>query len=110
MFNTFSDVGLIGEYLYDQRGKDAPVTPFDDDLFLGARVALNNAASTEFLAGSIIDMHNHSVLYSLEASRRFGDNWLASLEARVFPNRPSTEFFHSFRNDDFVQFELSYYF
>ena len=103
------DLGLIAEYLYDDRNALA-ATPFEDDLFLGARFALNDEASSELLAGMIIDLDSSSRVMSIEASRRFGNDWKASLEARLFSNIDLQDSLASFRNDDFVQLELAWYF
>ncbi|NNF05540.1 MAG: hypothetical protein HKN21_02150, partial [Candidatus Eisenbacteria bacterium] len=51
---TVYDLGLISEVHYDDRGDNA-TTPFEEDLFLGARLVLNDVQSTECLAGVIID-------------------------------------------------------
>jgi len=103
------DLGLIAEYLYDERNESAG-TPFEDDLFLGARFALNDEASSELLAGMIIDLDNSSRVMSVEASRRLGDNWKINLEARFFSNIDSSDSLISFENDDFMQLELAWYF
>jgi len=103
------DLGLIAEYLYDDRNELAS-TPFEDDLFIGARFALNDEASSEFLAGMIIDLDNSSRVMSVEASRRLGDDWKINLEARFFSNIDKNDSLISFENDDFMQLELAWYF
>ena len=109
VFESSVDLGIIAEYLYDDR-KEAASTPFEDDLFLGARLALNDEASSELLAGMIVDLDNNSRVMSVEASRRIGDNWKISLEARFFSNIDSDDSLASFENDDFMQLELAWYF
>jgi len=104
-----ADVGLIAEYLFDDR-KDAATTPFENDLFLGARLALNDEASSELLAGMIVDLDNSSRVMSVEASRRLGDNWKLNLEGRFFSNIDNRDSLASFENDDFIQLELAWYF
>ena len=103
------DIGLVAEYLYDSRGKNAPV-PFQDDFLTAVRFALNDTQSTEILAGVIFDRHSSSKFYSIEASRRLGDNWKAELEVRLFNNAPAHDPAYLFRNDDNIRFELKYYF
>ena len=104
-----ADLGLIAEYLYDSRDSSA-TTAFENDVFLGARLALNDEASSELLAGVIIDTDDSSRVASVEASRRLGDNWKINLEARFFSNIDKQNFLSSFRQDDFVQLELAWYF
>ncbi|MCK4743770.1 MAG: hypothetical protein KAT25_08125 [Sulfuriflexus sp.] len=103
------DLGLIVEYLFDDRDELA-LTPFEDDLFLGARLAFNDEASSELLAGMIVDLENGSRVMSVEASRRIGDDWKVNLEARFFSNIASQDSLLNFENDDFVQMELAWYF
>ncbi len=109
VFDSGADLGLLTEYLYDDRGRRA-TTPFEDDLFVGARLAMNDAASSELLAGVITDLSNGSRTFSLEASRRFGEHWKLNLEARLFSNIASGDLLAAQRDDDYVQLELAYYF
>jgi len=104
-----ADLGLIMEYLYDDRADNAS-TPFANDVFFGARLALNDENSSELLAGIIQDADTSSRLYSVEASRRIGDNWKLSLEARLFSNIENDDILFSQRNDDYAQLELNYFF
>lgn len=53
VFDTAADVGVIGEYLYDQRDD---TQAFQNDLLLGVRWVLNDEASTELLFGIIQDL------------------------------------------------------
>ncbi|MEL6677199.1 MAG: hypothetical protein AAFQ51_00760 [Pseudomonadota bacterium] len=80
------DLGLIGEYLGDSRdGKNgAPRAIFDNDVFVGARVTLNDISDTEFLAGAIVDHETGAVQASAEVQRRLGDFTLLELEGRIF--------------------------
>jgi hypothetical protein len=109
IFDSGADLGLLAEYLYDERGNRA-TTPFEDDLFVGARLAMNDVASSELLAGVITDLSNGSRVFSVEASRRFGDHWKLNLEARLFSNIAANDVLAEQRDDDYVQLELAYYF
>lgn len=109
VMGSAADIGLVMEYLYDERGAQA-ATPFQDDLMLGLRLTLNDEASTEALIGMIGDRDSEARMISIEANRRFGDNWKLSLEARKFSNVPVTDPLYSFRNDDVIQLEMAYYF
>ena len=109
IFGTRVDLGMLAEYMYDSRGSPAP-TPFQDDVFLGLRLALNDPQSSELLTGIIDDRRSSAQAYNLEASRRFGGHWKLSLEARVFADIPTTDPLYSRRRDDYVQLELARYF
>ncbi|MBL1275418.1 MAG: hypothetical protein COB30_004975 [Ectothiorhodospiraceae bacterium] len=107
--DTSLDLGVISEILYDDRG-NAALTPFADDIMIGARLTLNDEQSTDFLIGMIIDKDDSTRLITLETSRRIGENWRVSLEGQAFINVPSTDLLAGIRNDDYLQLELSRYF
>jgi hypothetical protein len=66
--------------------------------------------STELLAGVIQDLDSSARLFNLEASRRLGDNWKLSVEARWFIDIPPADRLYELRRDDYMQAELAYYF
>ncbi|MFY0654786.1 MAG: hypothetical protein JXQ96_22330 [Cyclobacteriaceae bacterium] len=103
------DIGLIAEYLYDDRG-DLALSGLQSDLFIGSRLAFNDVQSTEFLFGGIVDLERSTRLYSVEGSRRFGDSWTFAVEMRLFENVSQDEFLNFFRNDSFMQFTLEKHF
>jgi hypothetical protein len=103
------DVGLVGEYIYDERGEFAP-TPFTNEIFLGARFAFNDEQSTDLLAGGIIDAKTGATFLSVEGSRRLADDYKLSVEARAFVGVPEEDFLRGFRYDHHLQLELTRYF
>lgn len=103
------DMGLLLEYLYDERGNLAP-SGFEDDLFTGLRFGFNDAAGSELLVGAIFDMDTEAKVYSLEFSRRYRDNWKINLEMRAFSRIPSSDILWNLSRDDFFQLEIAYYF
>jgi hypothetical protein len=106
---TGMDLGLIGEWAYDERGEEA-TTSFQNDAIIGLRLAVNDAASTELLVGFSQELKSSGHFLNVEASRRFGDNWLLSLVSRFFFDVPEDDPFFSMRDDDYIQLELAYYF
>ncbi|KAF0193118.1 MAG: hypothetical protein FD165_221 [Gammaproteobacteria bacterium] len=109
ILETAADLGIIAEYLYDDR-KDSAPTPFEDDVMIGTRLTFNDAQSSEFLVGAVIDADGDGVLYNLEASRRIGNRWKLGAEARIFSNIPLNSVLSGQRNDDYLQIELARYF
>jgi hypothetical protein len=103
------DLGLIGEWAYDERGEEA-TTAFDNDLMIGTRLAFNDAASTEVLMGFFQDIDSKGSALSVESSRRFGDHWKVTLDAFFVFESSGEDTIHTLRNDDSILFELSYYF
>lgn len=115
------DIGIITEYLYDSRGDSINpavifasqpffTSPFQNDLVLGARVTLNDAASSELLASVIVDMEGGGQSVNIEASRRLGDSWKLSLEGRGVMNIPAGNVLSSFEDESRVRVELARYF
>lgn len=109
IFDSTTDLGLLMEYLYDERGV-AALTPFQNDVLLGTRFALNDAQSTDLLIGFISDLDNINPSLTVEASRRLTDHIKLNIEARIFKEVSATDLANAFRNDDYIQLELEYYF
>ncbi|VAW95155.1 FIG01201466: hypothetical protein [hydrothermal vent metagenome] len=104
-----TDIGLVIEYLYDDRGMTI-ANPFQDDIMLGVRFNLNDEQSSEALFGVIKDMESDATLYFIEASRRLSDNFKIAIEARQYTDIPASDILSAYLKDDFIQLELSYYF
>jgi hypothetical protein len=103
------DIGLLGEYLYDSRDELA-LSSMQNDLFVGTRLAFNNAQGTQLLAGAIIDLDHSTQLFSVEASQRIGESWKVELEGRFFGHVSDREFVYFMRSDSFIKISLSKYF
>ena len=85
-----ADIGLLAEYLYDKKNNGLNVL-IDDEVFAGSRLAVNDVAGTQLLAGMIASRDGwDSLRYSVEASRRLTDDWKLSLEARMFSHWTDT--------------------
>jgi len=109
IFETGWDLGVIAEYLYDERG-DKALTAFENDLGMGARLTFNDVQSTEILLGMIQDINTAARFVSVEASRRLGERWTLEAEVRLFLDQPSSDFLVNLNRDDFAQLELQYHF
>lgn len=105
--DTNMDLGLIGEYAWDQRGANAR-TPFENDLFAGVRLALNDSQDTSLLALGSMDLDGDGASFRLEAERRVFDGVTAALEAGAFVGDDATDDFFAFRNDHYIRLKLSY--
>lgn len=103
------DMGLIAEYLYDDRDREA-TTPFQNDIMVGLRVALNDVQSTEALIGLIYDMDNQGRVFSMKGSRRLFEHWKLNLKAQFYDHIARDDVLYSLADDDFVQVELVRYF
>ncbi|OEJ98702.1 hypothetical protein A8C32_05755 [Flavivirga aquatica] len=104
------DIGVLGEYLYDDRDELA-LNALQNDVFFGSRIAFNDTQDTSILIGGISDLESSSKIFSIEASRRFGSSWKAEIEARIFNSIDNKEFILSnFKEDSFLRFSMSKYF
>lgn len=109
VFGSALDIGVLGEYLYDSRKDEAP-TPFEDDFFAGFRLGFNDTQNTSVLAGVIVDPDTGASSWGIEASRRLGESWTLSVEARAFNGLSPEDPAFAFHRDDFLQVELAWYF
>lgn len=108
-----ADLGFLMEYQYDGRSDnflEAAPTIANNDLFVGARLALNDAEDTDFLGGFVTDTKDGSISGLVEASRRFGDNWVLEVESRFFANADSGNLLSVFRRDSHFTLRLTRYF
>ena len=103
-----ADLGILMEYHYDER--DASHSVFQNDIFMGARLALNDVQSTEFLAGFGTDLDDQSRSIRIESSRRFSDNIKLNLEAQYFTHVDDNNVLNDISNDSHIQLELLWYF
>jgi hypothetical protein len=124
VFDSRADLGIVAEYLYDDRGEQAPVIG-EDDVALGFRYAFNNPADTTALIIWLYDLDSDEYLMTLEATSRIGSKWKMVLEASVFNNGavtnsdlqsilqtfadPESEL-GLFQDEDFLKLELIRYF
>lgn len=108
--DSFWDVGLIAEYLYDSRDQQAP-TPSQNDLFIGSRLAFNDQSGTEVLFGITQDLDDsQSRVGKLEASSRINNAWKWRIDAWWFESENSSDPVYMYRKDDVVELALEYYF
>lgn len=118
--NTGKDIGIITEYLWDERelslanpqniNTSLPPNAFNNHLFFGSRVALNDVQSTEFLAGGTVSLEEGSIFFNVEAERRFGDRWTTEIQFRGFANPQPDDFLYVFRRDSHLQIAIRRYF
>lgn len=109
VFGSDNDLGVVAEYALDSRGMEMR-DPYQNDAFLALRWTANDAASTSFLGGMVIDASTGALGYRFRGERRLGDDYRLSLEAYFFGNVPRTDPVYSIADDDYVQLRLARYF
>jgi len=108
--DSSADIGVLLEYQYDGRGALEPITIADNDVFVGARLALNDIQDTAVLAGVGYDVDTSETFVNIEADRRLGENYVIELRARAFSGADPQDLTYALANDDYVQLQLSRYF
>jgi hypothetical protein len=103
------DLGLLTEVHYDERDERA-LTPYNRDVFAGARLSLNDANSTSILAGVMADLNGNGNFLNVEASRRFGERWRLEAELRLFHDTEPGDLLHFVDRDDYLGLELARHF
>lgn len=101
-----ADIGLIAEYAYDSRGDDA-LTLFENDVVVGARLALNDIQDTSALFTTTVDTETAETLLRLEAERRIGEIAKLSIEGGAFLNTDDSSLADQLQDDHYVRATLS---
>jgi len=110
IFKTKSDLGVLAEFHYDQRGRNA-TSPFQRDIFAGLRWTANDPQDTTVLFGVVQDLQNAGTRgLFVEASRRLSGHFKLEVEARFFNSGNSRDIFFGIRRDDYIQAKLIYSF
>jgi len=109
LWGARSDLGVVVEVAGDSRGARA-TEPFRNAVILGLRFAFNDAQNTQFLIGLIEETTSATRGVQLEASRRLGDRWKATLESNVIsvPSGRSVQVLQ--KNDGLLRFGVAYYY
>ena len=111
IFESAADLGLLSEVLYDGRDPGgAPPTPFDNDLFLGARLALNDVQDSSVLAGTVIDLVDGTTSVRVEAERRLGDSWKLGVEIQFVAHAAADNLLATLDKDGFIVLRLSWFY
>jgi len=110
VFGSVYDVGLLGEYSWDQREQLA-TSLFQNDAFLGARLAFNDISDSQLLLGLSNDLDNtDSRAVFVEASTRLGSVVTVNIELRYFDSNSPADPLFRFRDDSFIQVGFEYFF
>lgn len=114
VFGSAADLDLLGEWNYDERGRQAvprrsPLT-LDNDFFFGVRLAFNDVQSTEISAGVLGDASRNTRTLAVEVDRRLSDAWLLHLESSAILSIDKADIQYQGRRDSFIELNLVYNF
>lgn len=106
VLDTYYDLGWIAEYSYDNQTHALN----QNDVFVGWRLAFNDADSSEILFGISHDLDHAEYAVKLEASGRLTERWKWQVEGWGFSSTHTASLLYTIKEDDFVALYLSYYF
>lgn len=86
------------------------LSPLEDDVFLGTRFTMNDAASTDFIAGVIVDTSDNTMSGKFEGGTRVGDDIRLTLNLYFYTNVDERSALYSFRKDDQIEAKVAWYF
>jgi len=110
LFGSVYDLGVLGEYSWDERNEQA-TSVFQNDLFVGARFALNDVSDSQVLFGWSNDLDNSSSrAVFVEAATRLAPALTMNIELRQFDSNSSADPLFRFRNSNFIQIGIEYFF
>ena len=110
IFESEADLSLLAEWLIDGRRRRS-TNQYQNDLFLGARLSLNDVQGAAFTLGTLIDLDFGTRTLSLEFDRRLTDSVSVKAEAILMLHvgkRDATVY--PTRHDSFVGAKLAYNF
>ena len=108
-FEITADVGILFEFQYDERGFQQSAN--HKDLFIGSRIAFNDAASTELLFGLTQDLDNEkSQLFFAEASRRISNFMTIDVNLLLVGAQDDMDPLFILSSDDTLEVALNFYF
>ncbi len=92
---------LYGEYYYDGRDSErsSPLTPFQNDVFFGVRLALNNLSGTVYELRLTRDLDNNSSFWDFRAKTRIKQQWFIEASLYEFSNVDHDPALKSFASD-----------
>jgi hypothetical protein len=85
----------------------SPFIPlYENDLFAGARIALNDTQDTSLLASVVVDLEDQSTVLSVEAERRFDDHWKLEADTHWFISIDRDNLLNSVKDDSYLTVQL----
>lgn len=114
VLGSTADVGLLAEWNYDERGRQAlprrqPMT-LDNDFFVGTHLSFNDVQSTEITAAFVTDASRATRTLGVEFDRRMFDQWSLHLESSTILSMDPADLQYVGRRDSFFELHLEYNF
>ncbi len=101
------DVGLLAEWNRDSRLLRAS-NVFQNDVFLGSRLAFNDIEGTDLFFGVLADLDTGTRSFNVQMNRRLDDSLSLHLEGSLLENVGEDDPVHASRRDSFISVNLTY--
>ena len=109
VWDSEADLSLLAEWARDSRGRWG-TNAFDNDLFLAARLGLNDEQSTELVLSVLESLDDSSRVITAEVKRRLSDHWSLLAESIVYLGIDPDDLIYPVRRDSFLGVNLDYNF
>lgn len=107
---TNTDLGVIFEYVYDGRNPVLSQQVIgNNDIFLGARVSVNDTQATSALFGIMYDYHSYVSELSLQAETRINGDMKVKFNSHFLINVSENDPLAVVRKDDFFELKIISY-
>ncbi len=109
-FETVWDWGVLAEYQYDSR-EDGSIAIGQNDAFVGTRIAFNDVASSEVLAGISQDLDSSGTQsFVMEFATRINEGLKLNVDVFLPMSDDEENVSYQFKRDDYIQLSLNYYY
>lgn len=102
-----SDLGIILEYAWDSRGESS-ISPFQNDLVFGSRIAMNNNHDSSILLTSSVDVKTKETLMRAKLNSRLNHFLTFSLEGGAYLSVAPGSLVNDFRGDNYLRSTLTF--
>ena len=109
LWDSDTDLSLLAEWTYDGRGRWA-TNAFENDIFLAARLGLNDEQSTTFVVNVLGSVDTSSRILGAEFERRLSDRWFLHVEASAYLEIDEHDIAYAVRRDSHIGVNLDYNF
>ena len=110
VFLGTKDLSVLVELLRDTDQFTQENKSFNNSTFAGLRLTWNDDAETSLLLGTMIDNNGDSITVKGNFDTRINDNLSIKIEARVFTEQERFQPLYAYKDDDFFQVTLNYFF
>ena len=109
VFRELWDLNLFLEYSNDDRGSKS-TDIFQNDLFIGSRISLNDVEGTEITQSLTLDLDGNGNTGIIEVSTRLMDSLRITADYNFYWSLKSSDTLYSFRRDNYFGIKVTNYF